>query len=194
MDTTPRAVGALLDPMDGLDEDDLAPIEPLSEDRPDDLAPVPASNALDLLRADLADEVKVEEVTLPVPGRPNLAVRYACDVDGDELVVWRKRSTNRQRNVIDEVKLGALALAFKSVAILRNGVEVTDGGEPVTFRHPAILTMTGQSTVTGAIRYFYGLDGHVLAAANKVLTVSGFGDELTEVDDDTADPTKRTRP
>lgn len=156
----------------------------------DDVAPVVPPNGLDELAAELNAEAVVEERTLDVPARPGYAVRYRCDATYAEVKAWRAKSPGG-KGMIDELRLSALVLANKSVAILRRGDEVELAGEPATFRSPAFLATLGVDGAADAVVKLYGLDGHVIAAAGEVLSVSGFGAELGEADDD--DPTRAAR-
>lgn len=163
----------------------------------DDLAPVAPASPLDALRAELATDVSVEEVTLDVPRRPGWAVRYRCDITGEERGAWITRATTKAAKgdkpaVIDELRLSGLALANKAIAIIHNGEEVTDDGRPVTFASQVLLDMVGAARAADVPRRLYGLDGHVIAAARTVFDKSGFGDDLPESDDD-EDPTRTSR-
>jgi hypothetical protein len=190
--TSPPTFGrGLVDPHAGLDVNPPEPGHPILPD--DDLAAVPKATGLDALRAELSAEVEVELVTLDVPTRPGYAVRYRCDVSYDELATWRKRSADKTKpGHLDEVKLAAIILANKVDGIMAHGTEVTDGDAAVTFASPVFLDLTGKGSAVSALRHFYGLDGHVDAAAKVVLGRSGFGDELAEEGDD-VDPTKTSR-
>lgn len=162
----------------------------------DALDPVRPSNGLDAIRAELAAEVTPDELPLDVPTRDGYIVRYRCDVNNDELTAWRKKATIKAAKgdkpaQYDEAKVAAIILANKAVAIVARGVELTNEGEPMTFGTPAFWDLVGKASSTEAVRHFYGLDGHVIAAANMVLDASGFGGELL-VDDET-DPTKTSR-
>lgn len=194
--TQPAAFGrgGLIDPDDVLAGREVPP----PPGRPDDdlVAPVRPANGLDALRAELAAEVTPEELVLDVPTRDGYAVRFRCDVTNDELTAWRKRATIRAAKadkpaLFDEAKVAAIILANKVDAIIAHAQELTDAGEPMTFASPAFLDLVGKTSAVEAVRHFYGLDGHVIAAANMVLDRSGFGGELAE--DDDADPTRTSR-
>lgn len=195
--TAPAAFGrgGLVDPDDVIAG---APPAPPAGSLPDDdaLAPVRPATSLDALRAELAAEVTPDELVLDVPTRDGYAVRFRCDVSNDELTAWRKRATIRAAKadkpaIYDEAKVAAIIVANQVDAIIAHGEELTDGGEPMTFASAAFLDLVGKSSATEAVRHFYGLDGHVIAAANMVLDRSGFGNELAE--DDDADPTRTSR-
>lgn len=168
---------------------------PIDVDDPD--AGAPASREvtpLDVIRGELAEEVDLGTVTLEVPGRPRYMVRYRCDVAYEELLDWRDRAsiTNRaQRRQkapasavaaagrLNELKMAEFVLVYKADAILRDGDEVPDDdGGPLTFTSPLLLDMVGAHSATEAVRRFYGVDGHVTAAAQRVLVESGWTDAV----------------
>lgn len=154
-----------------------------------DVAPVAAANPLDFLRLELAEEVTTDDLVLDVPGRPGYAVRYGTVVRFEEVEAWRKRASDKKGNA-DALRLGAIILANRCHAIIRNGVELEVDGEVVTFAHDAILEATGTHRAVDAVVAFYGRDPHVLTAADAVLAEAGFGDVVSEADE--LDPTTRS--
>lgn len=164
-----------------------------------DLAPVARTSPLDALRAELAQEVPEELLTLDVPTRADTAVRFDTEVEWEELVAWRKRASSKANRSaanpegVDLMRLAAIVVANTAVAIVHKGTEVTGtNGEVLTFAHPELLAMLGVERAVDAVRKFYGRDGHVQAAAGRVIDAAGYGDELGELDPD-EDPTTPAR-
>lgn len=139
---------------------------------------------LDTLRADLAADVKLPDVTIPVETRPGYAVRYRLDVSQQQLDAWRKLAKDRKRDGgIASERFSALILANTCTAIVRAGKVVTEDGEPITFRSREFLELTGSARAADGVGKFYGLDAHVDAAARRVLVDAGWGDEAIGEDE-----------
>lgn len=180
-----------------LDDDELE--RPELADRP---APGQVS-ALDVIRAELEQPVDLGTVDLEVPARPVYKVRYRCEVAYEELLDWRDRATITNRSErrkptaqatagrLNELKMASFVLVHRCIAILRDGEEVPDGyGGPLMFTSELLLDMVGARTAVEAVRKFYGVDGHVSAAANRVLVEAGWTDQVLAGEIDApADPT-----
>jgi hypothetical protein len=141
-------------------------------------------NPLEALKQEIAKEVTGDVIVLEVPKRPGWTVRYRCDVEMPLLSRWRKAAADRQMpDGLDELKLCLTVLANQCDALLLNGQEVEGGGgELLTFASKEFLDLVGVGRPIDAVKRWYGVDGHVLAAAQEVLTESGFGDEATRED------------
>lgn len=160
---------------------------------------------LEVIADELAEDVDLGSITLDVPARAGYKVRFRCDVSYDELVDWRDRASGVARNraerrkptaqaqagKLNELKMAAFVILYKAEAIVRHGVDVADvDGGPLTFTSEALLRMVSASTAAEAVRRFYGVDGHVSAAANRVLIESGWTDAVLAGDIEApADPT-----
>lgn len=160
-----------------------------------DLAAVDVERSqLDDLRAELTAPVDADDITLAVPGRPNYAVRYSTALTYRQLAAWQKKSTLKSGDV-DELKLAALIVAGQCRAIIRDGVVVDDGGDPLTFRSQALLDMYEVDRVADVAIRFYGSDIDVANASNGVLKAAGLGAAPPVADDDDdEDETGPTRP
>lgn len=167
----------------GGEDDELLDDVPVDDDLP------PATTPLDDLRAELAEEVGAEPLTLPVPARPRYSVRYSTDVDGELLSRWTKASKDRHApNGVDELSLACRILANQAIGVLRDGDELLDEGKPLRFRSRAFLDILGVGSPTEAVRKLYGRDGHVQAAALEVLRSAGYDDDALATAS-AADPT-----
>lgn len=150
-----------------------------------DLAPVELDSGSDLedLRAELTAEVESATEPLVVPARPRYSVVYSTDVEGRELDAYRKRAKDRKRvDGIDGVRFASLLLANKCLAIHRNGEPLVLDGEVATFRHPELLELIGAAGAAEAVVKLYGRDGDVDAAARRVMTDAGWGDDAVDAD------------
>lgn len=148
-------------------------------------------SALDLLKADLAEELE-EHTTIPVPTRPKYKIRCSLNISGDELDSWRKQArSKRHTDGIDGVKLVALILANKTVGIIRDDEPLHDGvSDLYTFRHREFIDLLKINpredlTAAQAVQRFFGRDGAVDAAAKALLEASGWGEDVLAEPDPT---------
>lgn len=168
MTDQPRTFGSpALDEVDP----DLAGLDELDE-----------ASDFDELRAELAAAVTAT-VTLPVDGRPGWAVRYRADFTGANVDAFRKRAKDRKFvDGVDGIKFAAILLASQAVAIVRRGKDVELEGKPATFQSRDFMDLVGGSGAVDTVRKFYGLDGHVDAAARALMVEAGWGDEVSAAD------------
>lgn len=147
-----------------------------------------AGSELDDLKAELHADVTATEV-LAVDGRPRYSVRFRTDFTGKDLDLCRQLSRDKSyEDKLDGVKFGALLLAKTCVHILRDGQVLELGGKVATLTEPEFMDLMlrpderGPLKAVDVVRRFYGLDGHVDAAARKLLEVAGWGDEARKAD------------
>ncbi len=144
---------------------------------------------LEQLRKALAAPVVSEPVTLLVPGRPGVTLRFATGISEEQRKAWQKRATKKSRrpgreDETDEMMFASLVLANTHVAIAFGGLDAHDADDtPLTFAMPALWEMVGAVDPQSCIRALFGNDAHVLLASGEVLLASGFDDDLE------ADPT-----
>jgi hypothetical protein len=140
---------------------------------------------LEDLAAELTAELEDELEPIEVPERPGWSVVYSKAITNDNIKAWRKRAKDGKN--VDELRLACIILGNQCRRLVRNGVTITAGEEAVTFASPAFHGLYGVGTARDAIRAFYGRDGHVLMAANRVVEAAGYGAELEDVDEDPTD-------
>lgn len=180
MSEMPQRIGAL--PTDGIDAPDLAPFsdeETRGTSMLDDL-----NAALD---AALSADVVKEDVTLPVPLRPGLTVRFSTDVDDEKMKGWRARSQDSTRGAgkgdVDAIRWSSLIVATQAQAFLMGGKEVHDtSGQTYTFGHAQIRAKYGAQTAVQAVSAVYSSDPHIMIVANEILERAGFGDQVVPVE------------
>lgn len=146
-------------------------------------APAGAPTMLDRLWEYIDQEVALPPVTIVVPMRPKVAVRFGTEIDDDLYRQWFKRAT--VRNELDAQKLAITVITNKCEAILFDGVEATDDGEPLTFASPAFQRGLGAVSTADAVRKFYVRDADIKTTATKIIEEAGYFDEA-----ETADPTQ----
>lgn len=141
------------------------------------------------LAARLKEQVETEEISLQVPRRPYMHIRYRPEVDYDKLRKWGRICTDKRTKQVDELRLACTVLEATCV-----GVEMTvDGsreevlaedGESLRFGDRELQDMLGtMEGAPGAIKAVYGADGHILGTMAKVLDAAGYSkDDL--IDDD----------
>jgi hypothetical protein len=137
------------------------------------------------IEAELAAAVTPTTI-IKVEGRPGWSVRYRTDFTGKDLDGLRKNAKDRRfADGVDGIKFAALLLALTCQGIRRHGQDLElDGASPVTFTSPELQSLLGTRDANSTVRKLYGLEGHVDAAARKLMAEAGWGDEA-----DLADPT-----
>lgn len=135
---------------------------------------------LDVLK-EVAEPFDSPDVVFSVRTRDGWAVRYSTDIDADQLKLWQKRSKD-QRGDIEEIRLASIMLANLCVGLIRNGNDLTDNGEPVTFAHPDIWRLYNASRAADAVRSFYSLDTYLVSTCNSLLREAGWGEEIQALD------------
>lgn len=132
---------------------------------------------LSAIAAELTAAV-VPTIDLAVPTRPGWVLRCRANFGAKAVDGYRKAAADKRfTDKIDGGKMSALVIGANTVAILRNGVEVNVDGKPATFATPAFRQALGADSVATAVRTVYGLDGHLEAAALRLMTEAGYGDE-----------------
>lgn len=156
----------------------------------DDERPAPGLTQLEQLRDELGD-IPEEFIELEVPKRDGWFLRVGTKIRYDQLMAWRKQATDK--NVLNELRMGAYTLANKNTAIVRRGDELTDGdGKILTFRSRAFKDLIGAKDAVDAVVLLYGNDFHVLNAANRLLFEAGYAEGIGSAeDDDDEGPTER---
>lgn len=150
------------------------------------------SSDLDDLRAELVDQPAAQEaadgddfVTVPVTTRPGWAIVCRLDFTGRDLDRWRKAARDKRfEDKLDGIKFAALLLGATTVTLLRDGKPVQQDGEPIDlpFQHRAIMGLYGARTVDDTVRAFFRREGVLDAAARRVTTEAGWGDEVYATD------------
>lgn len=121
---------------------------------------------------------------LEVPLRPGYSIRCRTDFTGADLEKLRKAARDkRYADGLDGIKFAALLIAANTTAILRQGEPLAlDGVSPVTFTTPELRARYGTANAADTVRAFFGREGHVDAAARRLTTEAGWGDDLYAVD------------
>lgn len=148
------------------------------------------------LEALLAEEVQKPPVTLDIPGRPGMAMRFNTNVESDLLQAWQKRNTRkiRGKEETDPMRLAATILASTAEALIFKGQEMTDeDGDLLNFRGVALARMLKADSTSqlAVIRKLYGFDGHIVVTMQEVLTAAGYDNEV-DLGDGDEDPTTRS--
>lgn len=146
------------------------------------------TTALDDIASELAGELEDKGITLPVPGRAGYELTFSTALTDEVLSKLRKASRDKTMpEGINQLALGCRVLAFLNTGIVRQGEPITSGGEPLTVRHKPVLDLYQVGRAIEAIRKLYGRDGHVIAAARRLLEACGYDEDAL---DQEADPTK----
>lgn len=163
-------------------------------DAPSSSASAPGDPDLDAPGADVSDlEAIAEELTddttitpetvIPVSTRQGYALRCRIDYTGRDLDNLRKQAKDRRFvDGIDGAKFYALLFALTCTAILRNGQEVTDNGDVVTFTSPGLQRTFGTADAQSTVRKLFSLEGPLEAAFLRLQREAGWGEETYAMD------------
>lgn len=158
----------------------------------------PTPTVLAGLREELARKVAKEPVTLVIPDRPKIRVRYSTDIDASAVQGWRRKARNKAM----EDGIDALKFAVIVIANLMTGLQYDDGdgrwldvtdddGDPLTFRGDLTTWLIpnpgpGQTrTITDGVRHLYGSDAAIFKTVEAIFSAAGYSaDEDEAVDED----------
>lgn len=158
-------------------------------DEPITSAALPITGSpLESLREAMKKKIEKEPITLRVPQRPNVAITFDTNLDIALLNRWSRSS--QKAGDLAMLNFSTLVLANQMRGMNYGGEEVlTQEGHRITFTSPLLkefLGMPDTATRIEVFRTLYGLDGHINATANQIVTEAGFG----EVDLEDENPTK----
>lgn len=154
-------------------------------------------SAYDRLKGLFTAEVSIDPITLEVPLRKGLAIRFDPTITMEQVEQWRKQSVmganrNQRRRAsadetnIDPMKMAALVVFSTAEVFLVDGEEVfLPGDEPLNFHNQDELKQIFglvAATNTELVRKVFGNDAHVVAASTQIMDAAGFGDDLDEAD------------
>lgn len=148
---------------------------------------------LDELEAEIKRDVSREPITLVIPDRPKVSVRYSATVTNEQIKNTQRKSRRNgpKGPEVDEMKAGGMFLAEQCEAILMNGTEVVDSdGDLLRFGSEEIMEWLGAQTAAGAVLRLYNNDLSVISHVDAVMTAAGAGEDAEVVEDE--DPTKRS--
>lgn len=149
------------------------------------------------LKDALAKKVVKAPVTLSVPARDGVTMRFNTNLEQSLLEAWRSASTRRgKRGKEDEINMLSLAskiLFGQNEAILFNGEE--EYGEDqtlISLRHRELAEMLGAESTTpiGICQALYGYDAHIVVAMEEVLVACGYSPDIDMETEE--DPTNRS--
>jgi hypothetical protein len=151
---------------------------------------------LDDIKSALAKPVEKAPITLEVPGRPDMAVRFDTNIDADLLQAWTKRCTKRVKGEpeVDTMRLASIVIASKAETVVYRNEDVDFDGKPLNFQNTELGEMLRADSRShlGVIRALYGYDGHILGVMNEILRAAGFDPDVDIQEEDEDSPTKRS--
>lgn len=155
-------------------------------------------SALDLLQKAMKESIRLEEIIVRIKGRPTLALRVDPNIDGELFQRWQRSATvGKQRQGqtanVNSIKFCAIVIANTTTAVLVHvkgdkwqEVKGSDGEalnfQSVEFRD-MISANTPLSNGTELVRKLFGVDGHMIDAANKIVEAAGFGEDEDDIDE-----------
>ena len=151
----------------------------------------PERSVLDALRNELKRVVRNEPLTLHVPARNGMSIKYDTNIESGTLQQWRKASYSKSMpDNFDGLKFASIVIANQATEITFEGeVIIDDSGDLLNFRNPRFIEMLGAVKAVEAVRKLYGIDGHIFTAADEILRASGYD---SEGQDQKEDPTLLT--
>lgn len=149
---------------------------------------VESPNVLDDLRAELAQEIRRDNISIEVLERPNIRVEYDPNFGQPDIRKWRKQSGENSRKGFDSVAFACRVVGNTCEGIYINGKLATnEEGTALNFASPELLDMLDEDRpIPEGIQKFFGLDPHLEATALKIIEHAGFSDDV----DVQEDPTK----
>lgn len=155
----------------------------LIDDNDDELLDLEETSDLASIRDELTTAL-VETTDIEVLGRPGYAVRCRLEIEGKDLERLRQRSKSKRfADGIDGIKYAALVLATYTTAIIRKGTPLDLGTDaPVTFTTPEFQRLLGTADADSTVRAFFGREGHIDAAARRLMDEAGWGEDAYIVD------------
>lgn len=138
---------------------------------------------LEQLKERLTRKIERPEIEVEVPERKGVTVRFSPNITHHQMRAWRKKAGDSTKAGMDPLKFACEVIGQTCMAILVDGVPVTEDGNNVTFASDSILEWVGASRpIPDGIRSFYGVDPHIEAVAVTIMEKSGYGDDVEEVD------------
>lgn len=147
----------------------------------------------DRLKRILAEKVHNPSITLQVPMREGLSIRYSPNIEAEDFELWRRNSVAGNRRArrsedgeVDQHRFMASVVYNTAEIFLVDGEDVylnNNVDTPLNFKEQASLRQIfgiTASTATELVRKVFANDAHVLSAGAQILEAAGFGDELAE--------------
>ncbi len=148
---------------------------------------------LDLIAAELTEELDLQPITVDVPGRPGWALLVDVNVDSNALAAWQRRSRDQGwPSGTNDLKLAAIIIANQTRDLVRQGES-----QGLNFRDKRTLTALGAVDARSAVlKVFGGRDVAVMAVGERILAAAGHIDADSQRGDDDdgvrpPSPTKR---
>lgn len=158
---------------------------------PTGVAPAGRSD-LDLLAAELAEELDLPELTIDIPGRQGWALVVDVNIDSNALASWQRRSRDSGwPDGLNQLKLAGIVIANQTTDLVRQG-ERTGFSFRDKRLHGAVNAVDARSAV---LKVFGGRDAAVIQTAERILSAAGhIGDDAsTTLSDDDERPPSPTR-
>lgn len=135
------------------------------------------SSVYDDLRAALSESVEVEAVEYIVPQRPSVEMIFKPDIEFDLLRSWMNAASRNKKKEFNPLTFAYQVISTTNTGITFNGHQEFDSeGTPLTVTHKELQVMLGAHDVTSAVRRLYGIDGHIIQVAQKVVEAAGYDD------------------
>lgn len=162
--------------------------DPTDDDDTFDEVAAGGTTILKSLESELKRKISIPPVTLMIPSRPGMALRFDVNIESGTIQGWRKQCQNKSMaDNFDGLKFSCLVIANKAECLISDGHPVVDDkGEDVNFKNPNFLDTLGVTKATEGVRKLYGIDGHVFVAADEILRAAGYD---SESQDQQTDPT-----
>lgn len=167
---------------------------------PEEVEPVSAMNALDLLRGKVkeAEELQFDPTTIEVPGDVGIRLICSSDIAGGTITKWQRAALppNKRNSpklsplLLDQTYYSATVLIETCVEVqVRNAANewtvITDAsGDVLGFKDRALLDVLGSIDPRHAVKRLFRRDADIARAAQEVLAKAGWADDEDGDDDD----------
>ena len=144
------------------------------------------NNIMSSLREELKRKIENPPLTLSVPSRDGVSIKYNTNIEAGLVQQWRKRSTDKSMpDGFDPLKFACIVLANQAESVIHKGKDaIGNNGEPINFKNSELLEMLGADRAVDAVRTMYGMDGHILQAVEKLFTAAGYDPESADEQSD----------
>jgi hypothetical protein len=146
------------------------------------------SSIYDALREELSTPPVFEEYeTIPVPGKPRLALKVSTKMSLKRLEILRKRAVDKKSKSFDLARFSADLIVAQTACVQLDGEDgTTKDGDLLDFKHPELHEMVGAMEDRGAVVALIPRDADLVSIGQDILSACGYGE--TDEEDEDNDP------
>ena len=146
----------------------------------------PTNNIMSTLREELKRKIENKPLTLAIPSREGVSIKFNTNIEAGLIQQWRKRASDKTMpDGFDPLKFACIVLANQAEVVIHQGKEAVGNNKDfINFKNPELLEMLGTERAVDAVRKMYGIDGHILQVVEKLFSAAGYDAETSETDAD----------